>query len=170
MDAVLARGSHGSVHGGAEYTKRDRTEDEVRAYLYWATAPDWAFSAEFEWDEFENENELVDVARLRTMTVPLQVGYFAENGLFAKAGVNFVSQEVEERLEPFFDQTRENFVTVDLGVGYPLPERRGSVSLEVRNLFDEEFLYQDLDSISNTTTRPRFLPARTILGRLSLSF
>ena len=188
LDAVLARGAHGPVYGGAEYTRRDLdvpqvlsreppasesrdlTEDEVRAYLYWATSSDWAFSAEFEWDEFENENELVDVVRLRTMTVPLQVRYFAENGLFAKAGVNFVSQEVEERLESFFDQTRENFVTVDLGVGYRLPERRGSVSLEVRNLFDEEFLYEDLDSITNTTTRPRFIPARTILGRLSLSF
>ena len=88
---------------------------------------------------------MVDIARLRTMTVPLQVRYFAENGLFAKAGVNFVSQQVEERLEPFFDQTRENFVTVDLGVGFRLPERRGSVSLEVRNLFDEDFLYQDLE-------------------------
>ena len=72
-----------------------------------------------------------DIARLRTMTVPLQVRYFAENGLVAKAGVNFVSQQVEERLEPFFDQTRENFVTVDLGVGFRLPKRRGSVSLEV---------------------------------------
>lgn len=188
MDAVLGRGSYGSVYGGVEYVRRDldvpqvvsreppasesrdRTEDEVRAYLYWAPASDWAVSAEFEWDEFDNENELVDIARLRTMTVPLQVRYFAENGLFAKAGVNFVSQQVEERLEPFFDQTRENFVTVDLGIGYRLPQRRGSVSLEVRNLFDEDFLYQDLDSITNTTTRPRFIPARTILGRLSLSF
>ena len=47
---------------------------------------------------------------------------------------------------------------------------RAHVILSVRNLFDEEFLYQDLDSITNTTTRPRFIPARTILGRLSLSF
>ena len=75
LDAVLARGSYGSVYGGVEYTRRDldvpqvvsreppvsesrdRTEDEARAYLYWAVASDWAFSAEFEWDEFDNENE-----------------------------------------------------------------------------------------------------------------
>ena len=188
LDAELARGGFGSVYGGAQYTRRDlevpqvvtrqppvsetndRTEDEARAYLYWALASDWAVSAQFEWDDYENRNELSDLARLRTMTVPVQIRYFAENGLFAKVGANFVRQQVEERLAPTFDQTQDSFVTVDLSVGYRLPQRRGSISLEVRNLFDEDFLYQDLDSITNTTTRPRFIPARTVLGRLSLSF
>jgi hypothetical protein len=103
------------------------------------------------------------------MTVPLQIRYFSENGLFTKVGANLVSQEVEQRLLSF-DQTRENFVTVDLSVGFRLPERRGSVSLEVRNLLDEQFLYQDMDSITNASARPRFIPARSVLCRLSLSF
>lgn len=188
LDATLARGGFGSLFGGVEYTRRDldvplverrdppryrtddRTEDEARAYLYWAAARDWAVSAEAEWEDIDNANPQVDVAKLRTLTVPVQVRYFAENGLFARVGANFVSQQVEERLSPFFDQTRENFVTVDASLGFRLPNRRGSISLEVRNILDEEFLYQDLDSVTNSTTRPRFIPARTVLGRLSLTF
>lgn len=188
LDATLARGGFGSLFGGVEYVRRDldvplveqrdppeyrtdeRAEDEARAYLYWAAARDWAVSAEAKWEEIDNSNQQIDVAQLRTLTVPVQVRYFAENGLFARVGANFVSQQVEERLPQSFDQTRENFVTVDAALGFRLPNRRGSISLEVRNILDEEFLYQDLDSVTNSLTRPRFIPARTVLGRISLTF
>ncbi|UEM04716.1 TonB-dependent receptor [Skermanella rosea] len=188
LDATLARGGFGSLFGGVEYTRRDldvplvvqrdppeyrtdeRTEDEARGYLYWAASRDWAVSAEAQWQDIDNTNQQVDIAELRTLTVPVQVRYFADNGLFARVGANFVSQQVEERLPQSFDQTRENFVTVDAALGFRLPNRRGSISLEVRNILDEEFLYQDLDSITNSLTRPRFIPARTVLGRISLTF
>ncbi|WP_158044081.1 TonB-dependent receptor domain-containing protein [Skermanella pratensis] len=188
LDTTLARGTFGSVFGGIEYVRRDldvplveqrdppeyrtdeRTEDETRAYLYWAASRDWAVSVEAQWEDIDNANPQVDIAELRTLTVPVQVRYFADNGLFARVGANFVSQQVEERLPQSFDQTRENFVTVDASLGFRLPNRRGSISLEVRNILDEEFLYQDLDSVTNSMTRPRFIPARTVLGRLSLTF
>ncbi|EWY36550.1 hypothetical protein N825_26300, partial [Skermanella stibiiresistens SB22] len=188
VDANLASGGFGHLYGGAEYVRRDvdvpavlqrdpprlrtseRQEDEVRSYLYWSANHNWAISAEFEWQDIENFNQFSDIARLRTLTVPLQVRYFMGNGLFASLSTNLVHQQVEERLDPVFDETRDSFVTVDTALGYRLPARRGSISLEVLNIFDEDFHYQDLDAITNTTTRPRFIPARTILGRISLSF
>jgi tetratricopeptide (TPR) repeat protein len=187
-DAVITRGSMGSLFGGAEFIHRDvdipgivqrdppstrvaeRKESEAKGYLYWSATKNWVASAEIEWQDIESLSQYSDVARIKTLTIPVQVRYFLENGLFASLGANLVRQQVEERQEPIFDQTQETFATVDVALGYRLPSRRGSISLEIRNIFDENFLYQDLDTISNTTTRPRFIPARTILGRLSLSF
>jgi hypothetical protein len=58
-------------------------------------------------------------------------------------------------------------------VGYRLPKRLGIVSLEVRNLLDEDFSYQDLNFITSepfASSDIPFIPDRTILARITLSF
>jgi len=62
------------------------------------------------------------------------------------------------------------FVVVDAAIGYRLPKRRGILSLEVRNLFDEDFLYQDTNIQQPVPSNPRFIPDRTVMGRVTLSF
>ena len=69
-----------------------------------------------------------------------------------------------------FGKDSEDFVVVDAAVGYRFPKRLGIVSLEVRNLFDEEFVFQDPNINSTEPSNPRFVPERTVLGRLTLSF
>jgi hypothetical protein len=62
---------------------------------------------------------------------------------------------------------------VDAAIGFRLPARRGLVSLEVRNLFDENFQYQDTayaTADANKIPETLFRPRRTILGRLTLNF
>ena len=67
---------------------------------------------------------------------------------------------------------KDDFFIVDAAIGWRIPNRLGIVSLEVRNLFDEEFKYQD-DSFREFRDEPSigpYIPDRTILGRLTLSF
>jgi hypothetical protein len=82
-----------------------------------------------------------------------------------------VRQEVERRgivLTPDSDE----FYVVDAAIGYRLPKRRGIVSLEVRNLLDEKFLFEDLEFRTSdpfSVTR-EFIPDRAIMGRITLNF
>ena len=67
---------------------------------------------------------------------------------------------------------KDEFIVVDAAIGWRIPNRLGIVSLEVRNLFDEEFKYQD-DSFREFSDNPSigpYIPNRTILGRFILRF
>ena len=50
-----------------------------------------------------------------------------------------------ERLSGIFDRGPINFGSSIPLSGYRLPKRRGFISLAVKNLFDEEFEFQDTD-------------------------
>jgi hypothetical protein len=61
---------------------------------------------------------------------------------------------------------------VDIGIGYRFPKRLGIASLQVNNLFDEGFRFQD-DSFREFSDEPTvgpYIPERTILGRVTLNF
>ena len=77
-----------------------------------------------------------------------------------------------------FNEGKESFFVVDAVLGFRLPKRRGALSVEARNLFDQEFLYRNtsLSSIEsnniiiNPNVTNRFIAARTIMLRLTLHF
>jgi len=60
---------------------------------------------------------------------------------------------------------------VDVGLGYRLPKRWGIVALQVNNVFDKEFRYQDYSFQTGISTiSPAYVPERIIAGRLILNF
>jgi outer membrane receptor protein involved in Fe transport len=63
------------------------------------------------------------------------------------------------------DSTR--FSLVDFSIGYRLPGRHGLVSLDVRNLFDRRFGFEDTDFAGNARV-PLFQPGRNSFLRLTL--
>jgi len=163
-----------------EIVFNDRKEDLYRAYLYWVPYPDWAFSAEYRFEDIRTTfSPLVGQlpehfpTKLEMHSVPVAARYFSPQGFFAELGVTLVRQEIDlTSSTPPFNQTSEEFAVADAALGYRLPNRRGILSLEVKNLFDKEFLFQDLSFISAdpTATNPRFIPDRTILARFTLAF
>jgi tetratricopeptide (TPR) repeat protein len=195
IDARLTK----DLYGGLEFSRRDldlprillsttppsvpiedQREDLYRAYLYWTPGPEWAVSAEFQFEKFKRQDppEFSDPqdfpTRVETTTVPLAVRYFRKTGpaagFFAELGVSYVRQEIDSSPISDFDKTRDNFVLVDAAIGYRLPNRFGLVSLEARNLLDEDFLFQDLNIQQAEPSNPRFIPDRTIMFRLILNF
>jgi hypothetical protein len=58
-------------------------------------------------------------------------------------------------------------------VGYRFPKRAGVVALEVRNLFDQGFQFQDIDFDRSDPTAPpqrTIFPERSVFVRLALRF
>jgi hypothetical protein len=120
----------------------DQSEDSYRAYAYWTPDPSWALSAEYRYESLRSE--ILPPNELETTAIPLSIHYFSPLGIFTELGATFVEQEIEQ-LGSEINPNSEDFSVLDAAIGYRLPERRGIVSLEVKNFLDEEFLFQDLE-------------------------
>jgi tetratricopeptide (TPR) repeat protein len=156
----------------------DADEKLYQAYVYWTPLDELAVRAGFVYDKYEKDSDEFSARvgnqnplEVETFSVPVGVTYFHPSGIFAGAGVTFVNQEVR-RLPEFSNQGEDNFVVVDVGIGYRFPKRLGIASLSVRNLFDEGFRFQD-DSFREFGDEPTigpYIPERTIMGRVTLNF
>ena len=59
---------------------------------------------------------------------------------------------------------------VDAAIGYRLPRRYGIVSLELNNLLNQKFHWQDDTFRSSEQQNRRFLPERSAIVRVNLNF
>ena len=124
-------------------------EEELhRVYLYWTPDDRFSVSAAFVYDrwnadqgiatEFDNVPELVE-----TNSLPVGVTYYLPNGFSAGIGGTYVDQKVQRSEFATQADGSDSFFVVDASVAYRLPSRLGIVSLQAKNLFGEEFQYQD---------------------------
>jgi len=180
LDAVFTRNLYGGIEGsrrdlvvpnvGATVVLEEREEDFYHAYLYWTPHSDWALSTDYQFEKFEKE--FTNLIELETTSVPVALRYFSPTGIFAELATTYVTQKVGFDVDPGFDKRRETFIVADAALGYRLPNRRGIVSLEAKNLFNEDFIYQDLAFVTADpfNFNPRYIPDRTIFARITLSF
>jgi hypothetical protein len=166
------------LYGGFELSWRELTrnlskgaedQDErlYRGYLNWAPHSTVALSAEYQYEEFERgtvKGGFSGLPELRTHYLPLRLSYFLPSGFFAKVGGTYVHQEATQNDS---STSGERFLVADASVGYRLPKRYGLVSLNVSNLFDERFSYQNSFDVGEQRA-PRFQPSRAVLFRINL--
>ena len=154
----------------------ERSEEVYRGYLYWTLHPQWAFSLEPEYERFERSitdptTEDDAPVEVETLTVPLGARFFHPSGIFAGLGGTFVRQWINGEQTSTFDPDTETFFLLDAAIGYRLPKRKGLIRFEVRNLFDEDFLFQDLNAqTAREAIAPRFIPERTLFLNATFSF
>jgi tetratricopeptide (TPR) repeat protein len=150
----------------------ERTEDAFLGYAYWTPTNRLALSVHYEYEDVSSDlNGFFGLgpALVRTRSLPMQIRYFDPTGFFGGLTGTFVDQTVRDT--PLgFDREDESFWVVDLELGYRLPKRRGILSLEIRNLLDESFLYQDRNFLAIEPVPARYIPDRSIVGKISLSF
>jgi hypothetical protein len=148
-------------------------ESAFSAYVGWTPRRDVALSAKWAYEESTRPETDVALSGLpwtvRNTVVPLSARYFSPGGFIAGVTATYVKQQVSSTL---FLNNRANseFALGDVFVGYRLPSRRGLISLSINNIFDKEFFFYDLNFLTTEPLNPRFIPARTILGRVSLYF
>ena len=113
---------------------------------------------------------------LRTISLPINVQYFDPSGFFAGVGLVYVNQRIQF-LDPRsftpspMPMQNENFTLVNAGLGYRLPKRWGTVALQVNNLFNQDFHYQDYSfQVGEQAVNPLYIPERTIFTRMVLNF
>jgi hypothetical protein len=174
------------LHIGAEFSKRDldvpirdlttskvretnRDEYFGRAYLFWTPLEYLALSGEYQFEKFDRnpdapgEEAIVD---LKTHRVPLGVRFFHPVGFIAKCKGTYVNQDGDfGNSRVGVESDDDQFWVFDASIGYRLPQRFGLIELEVKNMFDENFKFQDTDPAN-----PTILPDRMFLGRMTLSF
>lgn len=172
-----------SLYGGLEVSKRDlitpiglrfvnQWEKLVDANVHLNVRSDVTLSLGYRRDRFTQEAGGItgSPTRLSTESVPIALRYFSSNRLFLLFTPTFVRQNVERPTGSVFPSGTEKFFIFNAAVGYRLPGRRGTLSLEVNNLFGEDFSFQD-DSFRTSEARtPRYTPAREVLVRASLMF
>jgi len=157
----------------------DHQEQTHRAYAYFAPLDEVVMSAEFVYDRFEAERSFLTIEdvfpeKLETYSVPVVVRYFDPRGFFASFGATYVNQRVDRTpgAELGLAEGHEDFFVLDAAVGYRLPKRFGLISLEVSNLLDEDFRFQD-DSFREFDDAPSigpYIPDRQVLGRVTLNW
>jgi tetratricopeptide (TPR) repeat protein len=179
------------LFAGFEFTRRnldvpignqidDQTEDLYRAYTYWTPHSRWTFSAEYRRRSadviprrfFDLRSEIPPPNELETTTIPLSIRYFSPLGVFAELGATFVQQQHIVQQGSESNSNTEDFFVLDTAIGYRLAKRRGIISLEVKNLLNEDFLFQDLEVRTSDpfVFASDFIPDRTILARITLNF
>jgi tetratricopeptide (TPR) repeat protein len=162
---------------------RESHDDYATAYLNAVLGKRLAFSVDYlyqrrKFDVTMVNNNLVGFApafedRIETQRVRPQLRWFLPNGLFASATGTYYDQEVDQRdaFDPAFatpdlcdviDGCSNRFWIVDLGVGYKLPRRLGSIVIEGRNVGNREFEFFER-SLEDT-----IIPARAVT--LTLNF
>jgi tetratricopeptide (TPR) repeat protein len=175
-------------YGGLEYAERDllvsfRESQNVnqinhvgweektgRGYLFW-TPHDW-ISASFEYGYAHFERDPVFVGpdsftTLKTHKIPIGIHFFHPGGVSLHFKTTYVHQRGSFGY-PWVAPTVEDsdhFWVVDASIGYRLPNRLGILGLEVKNLFDEGFRFQDTDP-----SNPEIIPERSLLAKLMLAF
>jgi tetratricopeptide (TPR) repeat protein len=176
-----------NLFGGLELSKRDldvpfigptlevgeaEWEEKLgRAYLYWTPSNWLSANAEYEWERFERDlqftgEELIHI--LETHKLPLGVNIYCPFGITTKFKATYVDQKGEFDPNPLSFVTEkgsDHFWVMDVSVSYRLPRRHGLVSVEVKNLFDEQFQFQSMDKAG-----PEVVPERLILVKITLSF
>lgn len=150
----------------------DLDERWVRSYLYWTPFNWLALRAEYLFEMFEREtaddiSNIEEFVKLRTHRFPLGARIFCPMGFSIGAKATYVDQ-TGDFLNPdggAIIAGDDQFTVVDASISYRLPKRYGIITLEAKNLFDQDFNFQDTDPAN-----PRIYPERLILLKGTLSF
>ena len=144
-------------------------EDFGRPYLDWIVTDRLSVNFGLQWERFVRNPAATDVehfADLSLARLPVEFRYSDTSGMFALLRMSFV-QETGHFLDSMgtIFGGRESFAVMDAGVGWRIPGRAIVGTLQVKNLFNSGFRFQDSDP-----TNPAIVPHRLVLGRVTFSF
>ncbi|NOY63520.1 MAG: TonB-dependent receptor [Gammaproteobacteria bacterium] len=155
------------VFSDTKVTQFNRKEAFYRIQMDWAAYARWAASVRYQQERVSNKAPGPE--RVETAQVPVKISYFHPNNAFGKLTATHVRQHVTLDSGTSFSSRTEAFFVVDLAIGYRLPNRWGSITLEARNLFDKTFIFQDQNFMRSEPVSYEFIPERTIMTQLSLN-
>ena len=148
-------------------------ENQYRGYLYYALMNALAFKAEYLCEYFDRD-PLTPASftplEMDTQSIPVSLTYFNSNGIFVRMTDTLVRQEITTAGGK---KVSDGFSTVDLAAGFSFPRRYGQISFLAKNLFDEDFNYQDLTGTRRTSANklePLYYPERFFMVKCSVSF
>jgi tetratricopeptide (TPR) repeat protein len=153
---------------------REWDERLFRSYIYWTPFSQLALSTDYQYEWFERESTggllgPEEFSNLRTHRIPLAIRYFSKKWFFVECKATYVDQNGDFAIGggpgPMIVQGDDQFWIVDSSLGVRFPKRHGILRVELKNLFDKEFNFQDTDP-----TSPRVLPGRLVFIKFTAAF
>ena len=140
---------------------------EARTYLYYLLNDSLATSLGYQYQRETREMPGIpdNLISVNTHRVPIGIRWFHHSGFGAGITATWLDQS-GHFLDAGFSEYLgdERFWIVDTGLTYRLPNRWGQIGLEVRNLFDRNSRFQDVD-IENR----QYLPERVVSLRVTFA-
>lgn len=154
--------------GGLTAVSQDWQEKVGRTYLFW-TPHDWvSLTAEYRYERFvRNEFLNLGFRNVETHRIPLGLNVFHPSGLSLSIRPTYIHQQgsFQPRNTDCCQSGKDSFWIVDAGLSYRLPKRYGIVMVGARNLFNEDFLFQETDFRNQTVS-----PKRLVFAQLTIAF
>jgi outer membrane receptor protein involved in Fe transport len=129
-----------------------------------------SISADVEYEKIERPQPLTGaegIIDLETISVPLGLRLFNDRGTIVRLATTFIQQNGTFSIDvpsPDVSKDEQAWIT-DLSIEQFLPRRHGSISLGVRNAFDEEVELVEIDPLN-----PRVATKRFVYGTFKLVF
>lgn len=146
----------------------DQKEKIYRAYLYGVPGNRWSVKSEIQFEQFSRDETALGLHKIDTLSIPINLNYFNFHGLFFSLTGTFVRQEIDRK--EISNERNQKFFLVDASLGYRLPNRRGIISLDAKNILDQSFLFRNIHFQTAEPINPMYVPTRTIFTRLTLNF
>lgn len=124
---------------------QETQEVELRGGVDATFGPRWSGSAELRLQR-SNHDGKVDLTHTRTVSLPLSLRYFDPSGFFGGFTVTPFWHEFLDNRSAMTTGIRngdDQALLVDAAIGWRLPNRLGQISLEVQNLFDQDFGFEE---------------------------
>ena len=146
-----------------------------RLYVYWTPVDRIALGAEYSFEELTRDRGEFAVFtfpdEVKTHRVPITLGYFDPRGVYVRLRATFYDQRVAQATSlTATTELTDDFWLTDLEMGYRLPRRLGIASLDVRNLFDKDFLYEGVNFQTGAARQSPIQPGRSVFLNLTVGF
>ena len=153
----------------------DYRENIYRSYFHWVFHDNLTFGIELQYEKFEiKQTDLFELfdgrpQKIETLSLPVAVRYYHHpRGFFYELAGTHYNQDVIRN--PGFTSGSDKFILYDAVLGYRFKKYRGFFRLEIRNIGDKNFQFQDNNFRTSEIRASTIIPARTWLGNLTLYF
>lgn len=156
-----------------DFGKTAWKEENARAYINWTPNDYLAFSAQYNYDNFNRTKDITlndeGFTHLETHRSQISGNFFHPTGFFSKVSLGLVNQtgQFHDPNLTGTDKGKQNssFWLLDTELGFRFYKRHGLMVLGIKNLLDERFNFQGTD-----INQPGFQQGRFLFSRLTLSF
>ncbi|MGH8252110.1 MAG: TonB-dependent receptor domain-containing protein, partial [Steroidobacteraceae bacterium] len=143
---------------------QDKREVSSSGYLYWLPSDQISVSLEPQYQDIHRGDTF---AKMDLTEIPLSVKFISPSGLWLGVAITGVEQSgIFDGPGGVVAAGSDSFLLVDAIVAYRLPGRRGTISLQADNIFNEKFQFQEIDQV----VAQRYIPESQYFLRISASF
>ncbi|MCA8926598.1 MAG: FecR domain-containing protein [Alphaproteobacteria bacterium] len=159
----------GSTPNG--FRSEDWKESNLRGYVGATFGPRFSATLGGQFQRLNRDTNLSGNERLDTILVPASVRWFHPSGVFAAAEAIYYNQDLRLRASGGGVSTADSQgVVVNLAAGLRLPNQRGALSLEVRNLLDRNVRYEEPTYRTGDVGNRQLARGLAVTARATLSF